>query len=129
MFGATNPVFARANAGCSRSSAEAVSHDGPVSAEIQGTRAEGDAAHVANVARAGDERTWQMSAWFLERSNPRRWGRVDRVKAEITARSQGPLVTDEARRRFVTDPRVRELSYRLTELMASPEPSPPKERA
>jgi transposase-like protein len=37
-------------------------------------RAEGEAAHVAQIARAGRE-SWQAVAWLLERQYPERWAR------------------------------------------------------
>jgi hypothetical protein len=38
-------------------------------------RANGEAAHVARIAKAAADGDWKASAWFLERSYPARWGR------------------------------------------------------
>lgn len=52
-------------------------------------RAESEVRNVALVQRAANEGTWQASAWFLERSYPRRWGRHDRH--EVTGADGGPV--------------------------------------
>jgi hypothetical protein len=42
---------------------------------VEKARAEGEALHVARIAKAAED-DWHASAWFLERSYPGRWGRV-----------------------------------------------------
>lgn len=42
--------------------------------KVDKARAEGEALHVARIAKAAEE-DWHASAWFLERSYPERWAR------------------------------------------------------
>lgn len=44
-------------------------------ARLDEARANGEASHVARIARAAADGDWKASAWFLERSYPSRWGR------------------------------------------------------
>ena len=60
---------------------------------VKKARADAEALHLANIRKAGeDTRTWQASAWWLERSFPERWGRKDRV--EVTGKDEGPLIVE-----------------------------------
>ena len=51
-------------------------------ADVQKARAAGEAAALKVIHEAMPT-TWQAAAWFLERSRPERWGRVDRLKAKV----------------------------------------------
>ena len=42
---------------------------------VKKSRAESEGAHIRNIRRAADNGVWQASAWFLERSHPKKWGR------------------------------------------------------
>ena len=52
-------------------------------------RAEAEGAHIKNIRRAADNGTWQASAWFLERSFPKKWGK--RSALEIDAQGDEPI--------------------------------------
>ena len=58
---------------------------------IEKARASAEIGHVANITRAASDGTWQASAWFLERSHPQKWGRINRT--EISGPSGGPIET------------------------------------
>ena len=49
-------------------------------ADIRKARAHGEAQALGIIRDAMPDH-WQAAAWFLERSRPCRWGRVDRLKA------------------------------------------------
>ena len=53
-------------------------------AAVQKARGHGER-HALGVIHGAMPTHWQAAAWFLERSQPRRWGRVDRLKAEARA--------------------------------------------
>lgn len=42
---------------------------------VKKARAESEGAHIMNIRRAADNGVWQASAWFLERSHPKKWGK------------------------------------------------------
>ena len=42
---------------------------------VKKARAEAEGAHIRNIRKAADNGTWQASAWFLERSFPKKWGK------------------------------------------------------
>ncbi len=42
---------------------------------VKKARAEAEGAHLRNIRRAADNGTWQASAWWLERSFPKKWGK------------------------------------------------------
>jgi hypothetical protein len=48
---------------------------------------------VAIIQKAANEGTWQAAAWFLERTNPRKWGRHETV--EIGVAEDKPLESSE----------------------------------
>ncbi len=52
-------------------------------------RAEAEGAHIKNIRRAADNGTWQASAWFLERSFPKKWGK--RSTLDIDAQGDEPI--------------------------------------
>lgn len=46
-------------------------------------------AHALKIIQDAMPDHWQAAAWFLERSRPTRWGRVDRLKATMAAGQGG----------------------------------------
>ena len=60
-------------------------------------RAEAEYRNVALIQQAAQNGTWQASAWWLERSAPSRWGRQQRVQAEITGAYGGPVEVVDAK--------------------------------
>ena len=52
-------------------------------------RSESELRNVQNINRAASSGQWQASAWFLERSHPRKWGRMQ--KLELTGAEGGPI--------------------------------------
>ena len=42
---------------------------------VKKARAEAEGAHIRNIRKAADNGVWQASAWFLERSHPKKWGK------------------------------------------------------
>lgn len=42
---------------------------------IKRARAEAEGAHIRNIRKAADNGSWQASAWWLERSMPKKWGK------------------------------------------------------
>lgn len=50
-------------------------------ADVRKARSAGEAAALKVIHEAMPDH-WQAAAWFLERSKPARWGKVDRIKAE-----------------------------------------------
>lgn len=59
--------------------------------EVEKARAWAEIKSVEIIRQAGNE-TWQAAAWFLERTNPREWGRVSRT--EITGADGGAIEID-----------------------------------
>lgn len=53
-----------------------------IRAAIEKAEAEAEVAHVANIAQAAKDGTWQASAWWLERRQHAAWGK--RVQVDIT---------------------------------------------
>jgi transposase len=56
---------------------------------VEKARAQSEMRNVGLINKAAMDGTWQASAWWLERSFPKRWGRSDRV--EHTGADGGPL--------------------------------------
>jgi transposase len=56
---------------------------------VESARAKAAVRHVANIAKAANEGVWQASAWYLERSYPQKWGRLNRT--EISGPDGGPI--------------------------------------
>lgn len=50
---------------------------------VESARAEAQLRNVAIIQRAANEGTWQAAAWFLERTNPRKWGRHETVEIGV----------------------------------------------
>lgn len=59
--------------------------------EVEKARAWAEIKSVEIIRQAGNE-TWQAAAWFLERTNPRDWGRITRT--EITGADGGAIEID-----------------------------------
>lgn len=47
---------------------------------VEKARASAEARAVLHIQRAASDGTWQAAAWFLERSQPGRWGRRDHLQ-------------------------------------------------
>lgn len=78
-------------------------------------RADAEIRNVGFIQKiAQDGRTWQASAWWLERSFPTRWGRMQRTQVELSGPNGQPVQ--------VTDPRSTLLS--LLGYGNQPEPDP-----
>lgn len=58
---------------------------------VESARAESEVRAIALIQRAANDGTWQAAAWYLERSAPHRWGRLQR--AEISGPQGGPIAT------------------------------------
>lgn len=56
---------------------------------LKKARAEAEARNITQIQNAAANGTWQAAAWFLERSFPQRWGRVDRM--ELTGKDGGAM--------------------------------------
>jgi len=56
---------------------------------VESARAKAAVRHVANIAKAANDGVWQASAWYLERSYPQKWGRLNRT--EISGPDGGPI--------------------------------------
>ena len=52
-------------------------------AAVKSAEAQAEVAHVANIAQASRDGSWQASAWWLERRRHQEWGKVDRLEIEI----------------------------------------------
>ena len=59
---------------------------------VESARAKAAVRHVANIAKAANDGVWQASAWYLERSYPQKWGRLNRT--EISGPDGGPIAVD-----------------------------------
>lgn len=58
---------------------------------IESARAQAEVRSVALIQKAANDGTWQAAAWYLERSHPQRWGRLNRT--EISGPEGGPIET------------------------------------
>ena len=56
---------------------------------VKKARAEAEGAHIRNIRRASDNGVWQASAWWLERSFPKKWGK--RSSVEIGGEGGEPI--------------------------------------
>ena len=80
------------------SSLPAIQEDGEVeivdmysefSEAVKKARAEAEGAHIRNIRKAADNGVWQASAWFLERSHPKKWGK--RSQLDLVAENDEPV--------------------------------------
>jgi len=60
---------------------------------VEKAMAEAEVRDVAIIAKAAEEQ-WQAAAWRLERKYPDRWGRKDKLSAELTGKDGGPIELD-----------------------------------
>lgn len=51
---------------------------------IKKAEAEGEQLHIRRINKAGEEGAWQADAWMLERKDPKKWGRKDATKLELS---------------------------------------------
>jgi transcriptional regulator with XRE-family HTH domain len=56
---------------------------------VKKARAEAEGAHIRNIRRASDNGVWQASAWWLERSFPKKWGK--RSSLELSGEGGEPI--------------------------------------
>ena len=56
---------------------------------VKKARAEAEGAHIRNIRKAADNGVWQASAWFLERSHPKKWGK--RSQLDVIAENDEPI--------------------------------------
>jgi hypothetical protein len=56
---------------------------------VEKTRAQSEVRAVALIRKAAMEGTWQAAAWYLERSHPQKWGRMQKV--EHSGPEGGPM--------------------------------------
>ena len=56
---------------------------------VKKARAEAEGAHIRNIRKAADNGVWQASAWFLERSHPKKWGK--RSQLDLVAENDEPV--------------------------------------
>ncbi len=56
---------------------------------VKKARAEAEGANIRNIRRASDNGVWQASAWWLERSFPKKWGK--RSSGEIGGENGEPI--------------------------------------
>jgi hypothetical protein len=56
---------------------------------VEKARADAAIRNLMVIQQAGQEGNWQASAWYLERTNPKKWGRHETV--EITGAEGGPI--------------------------------------
>jgi len=56
---------------------------------VKKARAEAEGAHIKNIRKAADNGVWQASAWFLERSHPKKWGK--RSQLDLVADNDEPV--------------------------------------
>lgn len=60
-------------------------------AAVEKAEADAEVADLALIRRSAQEGQWQAAAWIRERKNPERWGRRDRVAAELSGPDGGPV--------------------------------------
>lgn len=77
--------------------------------DVEAARAEAAVRNLALVQAAAQNGVWQAAAWYLERTNPRKWGRHETV--EVTGADGGPIqvehsVKDTLRAKFEQAERV-----------------------
>ena len=82
---------------------------------VEKTRANAEVRSLALIQKAAMDGTWQASAWYLERSYPRKWGRFERT--EITGANGAPLSVVVS---------VDELESKLNQVIAIREKDKPK---
>jgi hypothetical protein len=61
---------------------------------VETARAEAGLRNLALIQTAAQEGAWQAAAWYLERTNPRKWGRHDTV--ELTGADGGPIQVEHS---------------------------------
>lgn len=76
---------------------------------VEKARADASLRNIHIIQRAAQEGTWQAAAWYLERTNPRKWGRHETY--EVTGAEGGPIRVDVSskdalRAKFETAQRV-----------------------
>lgn len=59
---------------------------------VEKARSQAQVRAVGLIQKAAIDGTWQAAAWFLERSDPQKWGRFNRM--EVTGKDGGPLAVD-----------------------------------
>lgn len=59
---------------------------------VETARAQAEVRNAGIINKAANDGTWQAAAWYLERSHPQRWGRINRT--EISGPEGGPIRTE-----------------------------------
>lgn len=93
---------------------------------VESARAEAQLRNVAIIQKAANEGTWQAAAWFLERTNPKKWGRYETV--EIGVAEDRPVEVSEIASLLdqrIARMRERSLAVIETEAVEADETEPP----
>lgn len=61
--------------------------------KIEQARGIAESKRIRRIAQAGERGNWQADAWWLERMQPGRWGRKDRL--EVTGSEGGPILIEQ----------------------------------
>jgi len=64
---------------------------------IKKARSDAEIRNVTLIQKAATKGIWQASAWWLERSHPTKWGRQQRITAEISGPNGAPIEVVDAR--------------------------------
>jgi len=77
---------------------------------LKKAEADAEVRHVANIAKAAQDGTWQASAWWLERRRPDDYGRRERVDLDVYIRERAAeLGLDPQEALQVIQPRLKAL--------------------
>lgn len=61
---------------------------------VKEAEAQAELANIVLIRQAAQAGTWQAAAWYLERKHSDRWGRQQKLFAEVTGKDAGPILVD-----------------------------------
>lgn len=63
--------------------------------KVRQAEAYAEAERIKNIKQAADAGNWTASAWMLERKHPDRWGRKDKVEADVNVAGNFTVTFDK----------------------------------